>query len=87
MIEAQGITGLTVEHPDYGTCEVVRRDGQWLLISYPVLHMASGEERQMQRWVDVGSVIGAIVSERVGDGPQAVVGKPVLVYRKPRAGE
>ena len=60
MIEAQSITGLTVEHPDYGTCEVVRRDGQWLLISYPVLHMASGEERQMQRWIDVGSVLEAL---------------------------
>lgn len=60
MTEAQGITGLTLEHPDYGTCEVVRRDGQWLLISYPVLHMASGEERQMQRWIDVGSVLEAL---------------------------
>jgi len=57
---AQDIAGLTLEHPDYGTCEVVRLDGQWLLISYTILHMASGEERQMRRWIDISSVLEAL---------------------------
>lgn len=52
MITAQDIIGSVVEHPDYGDCEVIAVDGARVLIRYPILHMASGEERTLDRWVD-----------------------------------
>ena len=47
-------------HPDYGECGIIKLVDGYALICYPILHMASGEERLFQRWVAADSLTWAV---------------------------